>query len=77
MTGDNDTITLADGGSRPGERNSQSLLTDAETVEIFKSTSKPAETARRYGVSIATVWAIRSGQRRAHLTQGAQKGVVC
>lgn len=50
-----------------GERNGQALLTEAQALQALKSDQSPRELAKRFGVSPAAIYAIRSGQTWGYL----------
>lgn len=52
-----------------GELNTRCKLRGDQVMEIFESSLKPKDLADIYGVSKATVYAIKNGDRWSHLTR--------
>lgn len=57
------------GRMRQGETHGRSVLTDAQAKEIKEASGFQREIAEKYGVSQTTVWEIKSGRKRQHLSQ--------
>lgn len=50
-----------------GEKNASALLTPDQVLEIRAAASPTRETAKRFGVSMSTIWDIRSRRRWRHI----------
>jgi hypothetical protein len=66
---DNHADRVRHGASNRGERSPRAVLTESQAIEILQSHEHTVAIAKRYGVSVAAVHALRAGTNWPHLSQ--------